>query len=81
MHEKNVSVRIIADTLNIEKNHVIFKRFVDLGIPCIVKGKEKGLMHNKFAILDKSIVLTGSFNWTYYAASLNHENMLIMYEQ
>jgi cardiolipin hydrolase len=36
-------------------------------------------MHHKFAILDKSLVVTGSFNWTYQAVKFNQEN-IIFYE-
>ena len=38
--------------------------------------KEAGLMHQKFAVLDRSGVLTGSYNWTHAADRLNDENLL-----
>lgn len=34
-------------------------------------------MHNKFCIIDNQIVITGSYNWTYYAENKNWENILI----
>ena len=37
-----------------------------------------GLMHNKFAIIDGKILLTGSFNWTLAADQKNEENLLII---
>ena len=39
--------------------------------------KEAGLMHQKFAIVDRNVVLAGSYNWTYAAESLNDENLLV----
>lgn len=46
-----------------------------------MKGKaaerDAGLMHQKFAVIDRRIVLTGSYNWTYSADSLNDENLLL----
>jgi phosphatidylserine/phosphatidylglycerophosphate/cardiolipin synthase-like enzyme len=36
-----------------------------------------GLMHQKFAIVDRSVVLTGSYNWTAAAEKFNHENLLL----
>jgi len=33
-------------------------------------------MHNKFAIIDKLILVTGSFNWTASAVYGNQENCL-----
>lgn len=34
-------------------------------------------MHHKFAILDKKILISGSFNWTMTAAKGNHENLIV----
>jgi len=34
-------------------------------------------MHHKFAIFDKRIVITGSYNWTKSAADYNEENILV----
>ncbi|WP_435017217.1 phospholipase D-like domain-containing protein [Tundrisphaera sp. TA3] len=34
-------------------------------------------MHHKFAIVDRSILLTGSYNWTRGAANDNEENLII----
>lgn len=39
--------------------------------------KESGLMHQKFAVIDRRVVFTGSYNWTYSADALNHENLLL----
>jgi phosphatidylserine/phosphatidylglycerophosphate/cardiolipin synthase-like enzyme len=39
------------------------------------------LMHNKFALFDDKLVLTGSFNWTRSANQKNRENMIIMDEK
>ena len=39
--------------------------------------KKKGLMHQKFAVIDSRIVLTGSYNWTASAENFNHENLLL----
>jgi len=34
-------------------------------------------MHQKFAVIDSRIVLTGSYNWTASAENYNHENLLL----
>lgn len=39
--------------------------------------KESGLMHQKFAVIDRAIVFTGSYNWTRSADRLNDENLLL----
>ncbi len=38
----------------------------------------KGIMHNKFCVIDDEIVITGSFNWTARADLENDENILII---
>lgn len=39
--------------------------------------KEPGLMHQKFAIIDRRVVFTGSYNWTHAADNRNDENLLM----
>jgi phosphatidylserine/phosphatidylglycerophosphate/cardiolipin synthase-like enzyme len=39
--------------------------------------KDAGLMHQKFAVIDRHMVLTGSYNWTHSADSFNDENLLL----
>lgn len=39
--------------------------------------RDSGLMHQKFAVIDRRIVLTGSYNWTHAADKLNDENLLL----
>ena len=36
-----------------------------------------GFMHHKFCVIDNRIVITGSYNWTYYAETRNIENIVI----
>jgi phosphatidylserine/phosphatidylglycerophosphate/cardiolipin synthase-like enzyme len=38
--------------------------------------KEPGIMHQKFAVIDRKIVFTGSYNWTRSADNSNDENLL-----
>jgi mitochondrial cardiolipin hydrolase len=39
--------------------------------------KDPGLMHQKFAVIDRRIVFTGSYNWTHSAENRNDENLLL----
>ncbi|HEX5023566.1 MAG TPA: phospholipase D family protein [Candidatus Binatia bacterium] len=39
--------------------------------------KDPGVMHQKFAVIDRRIVLTGSYNWTPSAENRNDENLLM----
>jgi phosphatidylserine/phosphatidylglycerophosphate/cardiolipin synthase-like enzyme len=47
------------------------------GIKSAAPDKENGLMHQKFAVIDRKTVFTGSYNWTHSAESLNDENLLL----
>ena len=38
-------------------------------------------MHHKFAIVDESLLLTGSYNWTRSAYRENQENILVTEER
>ncbi len=44
------------------------------------KGKRisYGLMHDKFAVIDEHLVVTGSYNWTVSAERWNYENLLVI---
>ena len=39
--------------------------------------KDSGLMHQKFAVIDRKVIFAGSYNWTYSAETSNDENLLL----
>jgi phosphatidylserine/phosphatidylglycerophosphate/cardiolipin synthase-like enzyme len=39
--------------------------------------KDAGIMHQKFAVIDRRTVFTGSYNWTHSAENRNDENLLM----
>jgi phosphatidylserine/phosphatidylglycerophosphate/cardiolipin synthase-like enzyme len=47
------------------------------GLKTKAQDKDVGLMHQKFAIIDRRIIFTGSYNWTHSADRLNDENLLV----
>jgi phosphatidylserine/phosphatidylglycerophosphate/cardiolipin synthase-like enzyme len=47
------------------------------GLERAARERGAGLMHQKFAVIDRKVVLTGSYNWTVSADSINDENLLI----
>jgi len=50
------------------------------GIKCLhVKfADEHGAMHNKFMVIDRKRVLTGSYNYTVPASTMNYENLVVI---
>jgi hypothetical protein len=84
--EKGVNVRILLDGKSAEeigysKHHFLSERKVAVKLDDTHKSygdKYEGIMHNKFAIIDNKVLITGSYNWTHSAEELNNENLLII---
>ncbi|HKK82798.1 MAG TPA: phospholipase D-like domain-containing protein [Atribacterota bacterium] len=75
---KGVEVRIYLDSSQINAQYSKARFFVNERIENIRISSNRNLMHNKFAIIDKTIVLTGSYNWTASASERNDENLLVI---
>lgn len=54
-----------------------FNEFINAGGKLRIAGAEVGFMHHKFCVIDDSVAITGSYNWTYYAETRNVENIVI----
>ena len=78
--KKGLQIRIVADQGESEDLHSIVGSLMQDGFKIkLVKGKgQSGLMHNKFAIFDHKLLLTGSYNWTETAERTNYENALFL---
>ncbi len=53
------------------------EKLEEAGIP-IIRDTHSGLMHNKFVIIDRKIVITGSYNWSNNATFRNDENIVVL---
>jgi len=49
-----------------------------MGVPVRTDKDVQAHMHNKYAIIDDRILITGSFNWTWQAVKSNQENLIIV---
>ena len=76
---KGVKVRVIADDECVKNYGSDVYKLASNGIPCKTDSSAQFHMHNKYAIIDESVIVTGSFNWTTQAINNNQEN-LIFYE-
>lgn len=72
---RGVAVRIISDNDKSEDRGSDVDRLADR-VPVRVDRSEHH-MHHKFAVFDKRVALTGSYNWTRSAALHNRENLLV----
>jgi hypothetical protein len=79
--KKNVSVKILIldDILNRNEFGLDFGILTKLGAEVRFAKPDCGTMHNKFCIIDNSVI-TGSYNWTYHA-NKNCENILLTDEE
>ena len=74
---RGVAIRIFMDKGEAETKYSKSKYLSQKGID-IKYFLGKGLMHNKFAVIDHGVLITGSFNWTPTADRENQENLLIL---
>ncbi len=72
---RKVAVNIILDASNLSGKYSALTFFQNSGIPTLVDAAH-AIAHNKIMILDGSVVLTGSFNFTTNAEYHNAENLL-----
>lgn len=80
-HRRGVRVRIVSDKGQSLDEHSEVYYLRSKGIQVRLSGGYRGqrsLMHNKFAIFDRNLVETGSFNWTVSANSYNFENAIFI---
>ncbi len=83
---RGVNVQVILDQAFDKKNKHSKGSFLEKqglsvrrisGNPRRKRKGESGLMHQKFAVIDRKVVLTGSYNWTVSAEDFNSENLLL----
>lgn len=75
-HERGVAVRIITDDDKAADLGSDATRLARAGIE-VRLDRSQYHMHHKFALFDRSQLLTGSYNWTRGAAENNEENFII----
>jgi phosphatidylserine/phosphatidylglycerophosphate/cardiolipin synthase-like enzyme len=75
-HKQGLDVKIITDNDKIYDRGSDIIEMKDAGIPVKIDDTRHH-MHHKFAIVDKEILVNGSYNWTRSADEYNHENLII----
>lgn len=72
-----VELVLLDNPINFMEYAPDFNELIKAGGRLYIASSEVGLMHHKFCVIDKEAVITGSYNWTYYAETRNVENILI----
>lgn len=75
--ERGVKVAVILDKSNLQGNQGTARYFAHHGIPVWIDSPQ-GIAHNKIMIIDKTKIITGSFNFTRAAQIKNVENVLFI---
>jgi phosphatidylserine/phosphatidylglycerophosphate/cardiolipin synthase-like enzyme len=78
-HKKGLHVRIITDRMQAysRTQNVAMQILNKVGIP-IKLNKHSGLMHLKMIIVDRSQVITGSYNFSKSANKVNDELLMVV---
>lgn len=76
-HERGVKVRLYLDKDQVDYQYSQSRFLVQKGIKTRISSN-KYIMHNKFAIIDNCLLLTGSYNWTFSANNRNDENLMVI---
>jgi phosphatidylserine/phosphatidylglycerophosphate/cardiolipin synthase-like enzyme len=74
---RGVKVRVLLDPSQETQTYSKSRYLINKGFD-IRYYVGSGLMHNKFAIIDSVVLITGSYNWTAAANQRNEENVLII---
>lgn len=72
-HNRGVAVRLVVDSDYLDEDEI--QEIKAAGIP-VLGDRREGLMHNKFTVIDRLDVWTGSLNYTISDAYRNNNNML-----
>jgi phosphatidylserine/phosphatidylglycerophosphate/cardiolipin synthase-like enzyme len=76
-HKRGVHVEIILDKSNLSSRYSSGDFTSHMGITTYINAAY-AIAHNKIMIIDREIVITGSFNFTKAAEEKNAENLLIL---
>lgn len=76
-HENGTKIHIVTDRTQAKGKWSKVNNIKDSGIPLRINRKHK-IEHNKFAVFDNEVVVTGSYNWTNPATSKDSENCIFI---
>ncbi|MEN3190484.1 MAG: phospholipase D-like domain-containing protein [Atribacterota bacterium] len=76
--DRGVDIKIYLDRSQVNAEYSKSRYFINNGIKEIRISSNNYIMHNKFAVIDNEIVITGSYNWTASAGERNDENLLVI---
>ncbi|MDH7499000.1 MAG: phospholipase D family protein [candidate division NC10 bacterium] len=76
-HQRGIRAEVILDQSQRMQKYSSATFLANQKIPIYIDGQH-GIAHNKVMIIDRKIVITGSFNFTRAAEEKNAENLLVI---
>lgn len=74
---RKVHIEILLDRSNEQETYTELGHLIEQGITPLIDAHH-AIAHNKVMIIDRKILITGSFNFTHQAEMENAENLLII---
>ncbi len=77
--DRGVDVEVFMDGSEADNDNIAVVSILNQGgVPLKIYSPPNGIVHDKVAIIDDKIVITGSYNWSYSANDDNDENLLVL---
>lgn len=76
-HKRGVDVQVVLDEKDAKSGKSAKDYLIQARIPVLLDGAH-AIQHNKYIVIDRAIVLTGSYNWTASANTRNGENVIFL---
>jgi phosphatidylserine/phosphatidylglycerophosphate/cardiolipin synthase-like enzyme len=78
-HNRGVDVKIVWDPTEVNEAGSQYQPLLNAGISIRIDHEpDLDLMHDKVAIIDSHIIITGSFNWSNEANLYDRENLVVL---
>ena len=75
---RGVATYVYLDRSQVNNQYSQSRYLAQQDVPVRISSNRR-IMHNKFAIIDGNVVLTGSYNWSRAAGERNDENLVCIY--
>ena len=75
--KRQVNITVILDNGQMKDSYSKSRYLISKGLT-VKFHMGQGILHDKFAVIDERVVLTGSYNWSASANKKNAENLLII---
>ena len=76
-HNRGLDVKVVMEKENVNEPGSEYYNLKTAGVD-VRWDSRSALMHDKFAVIDGHVIVTGSYNWSASATNSNNENMAVI---